>query len=379
MALRSAIKNGWKIVTVKSDTNADAPLGDSTVLQIYMDDSETPTSYSLDQETAFESQTAQSKNITLRTVYNCWITRDLSISDYIAACDETGVVHLKFLERSDLLAWLKSSSSQSEYIKADKSLAEPLSESTETFARLNLPTELSPETLEVLASEQKLLDQNTALHGSKSIDFTNVSSVCSSQILKKWRGQKSSQFQSVNESTRSSTSVSTHSNLAPLRPGKNMEPIIIISPSPSSIINMSNAKAFFEEGRFEPTVKSSSAPNLLRITKNLKSLGTVRFVVVDSTDMFKPHYWDRVVAVFVTGQLWQFRSYKWTDPNLLFQHVLGFALVYKGDQIPSTTRHWNAQIEQLDRSHRFRDREIAQRLWERIESAMILRGWPVLQ
>lgn len=29
---------------------------------------------------------------------------------------------------------------------------------------------------------------------------------------------------------------------------------------------------------------------------------------------------DRVVAVFTTGQLWQFKQYKWHDPKELFRH-----------------------------------------------------------
>jgi hypothetical protein len=29
---------------------------------------------------------------------------------------------------------------------------------------------------------------------------------------------------------------------------------------------------------------------------------------------------DRVLCVFTTGQAWQFKSYKWTDPRELFKH-----------------------------------------------------------
>jgi parafibromin len=44
---------------------------------------------------------------------------------------------------------------------------------------------------------------------------------------------------------------------------------------------------------------------------------------VDSTEAlskFGQDAWDRVVCVMTTGQAWQFKPYKWSDPKVLFQH-----------------------------------------------------------
>lgn len=48
-----------------------------------------------------------------------------------------------------------------------------------------------------------------------------------------------------------------------------------------------------------------------------------RYSVVDSTEAlakFGTDAWDRVVCVMTTGQAWQFRPYKWTEPKTLFHH-----------------------------------------------------------
>ena len=48
-----------------------------------------------------------------------------------------------------------------------------------------------------------------------------------------------------------------------------------------------------------------------------------RYFVVDSVEAlskFGNDAWDRVVAVLTTGQAWQFKPYKWSDPRTLFHH-----------------------------------------------------------
>ena len=48
-----------------------------------------------------------------------------------------------------------------------------------------------------------------------------------------------------------------------------------------------------------------------------------RYFVVDGVEAlakFGNDAWDRVVAVLTTGQAWQFKPYKWSDPRTLFHH-----------------------------------------------------------
>lgn len=103
----------------------------------------------------------------------------------------------------------------------------------------------------------------------------------------------------------------------------------------------------------------------------------IKFVVVSNVEKFfvKPEYWDRVVAVFTTGQEWQFKNYKVNQPNLLFQKVKGFYVNYSGDSVPSNVKNWNVQVISLDRNQRFKDRQISEFLWETIERFMLSRGY----
>lgn len=40
----------------------------------------------------------------------------------------------------------------------------------------------------------------------------------------------------------------------------------------------------------------------------------------DALTKFGSDAWDRVVCVMTTGQAWQFRPYKWSEPRTLFHH-----------------------------------------------------------
>jgi parafibromin len=179
---------------------------------------------------------------------------------------------------------------------------------------------------------------------------------------------------------------------------KRSDPIILLSPSASSLLRMSNIKTFLDTGLFVPpdhaTLSTQTTANLLHITRTMPSLGEkpFRFILVDSPEHFKPDYWSRVVAVFTTGQVWQFRGYKWREPQELFGHVLGVYVGEKGLPIPPEVKGWGssvksfavdrwderahgASVEQETRmSRRWRDRETVEEVWRSIEGYMRGRG-----
>ena len=157
---------------------------------------------------------------------------------------------------------------------------------------------------------------------------------------------------------------------------------------------MSNIKTFLDTGLFvpfdHPQLASFSAANLLHLTRTMKQISEkpFRFILVDSPEQFKPEYWSRVVAVFTTGQTWQFRGYRWREPQELFQHVLGIYVGEKGQPIPSDVKGWGSNVKTFgvdrwdERSHgasvdhearvarRWKDREIVEEVWRAIENYM---------
>src|SRR5690606_37106468 len=102
---------------------------------------------------------------------------------------------------------------------------------------------------------------------------------------------------------------------------------------------------------------SSGQNNLLKISRslpNVNAAGPTRFALYDSTSAFQPDFWARVVAVFTTGQAWQFKSYKWSTPSELFRNVRGFYIGWDGDDIPATVDSWKSGVAmfELDRHRR---------------------------
>ena len=91
-----------------------------------------------------------------------------------------------------------------------------------------------------------------------------------------------------------------------------------------------------------------------------------------------------MVAVFTTGQTWQFKSYKWQAAPDLFKNVLGIYVGWRGEDVPSTVRGWgrgvmSTQVEkwnpQQGSQGRWRDREVVEGVWGHIEESMRSKGW----
>lgn len=184
------------------------------------------------------------------------------------------------------------------------------------------------------------------------------------------------------------------STSTPTSTGKNRDPIILLSPSASSLITMHNVKTFLEDGKFiPPTIAAKEAgggrgPELLHISHKSPRLGgkSIRYVVVEGTEKFKPDYWDRVVCVFTTGllplfitvltvgQVWQFREYLYSQPRTLFQHAYGVFVAYSTDPPNPVQKEWNVTTIKVEPNKRHTDREVVRGFWDGLEKWMEMRG-----
>ena len=173
------------------------------------------------------------------------------------------------------------------------------------------------------------------------------------------------------------------------KPQRRPDPIILLSPSASSLLRLSNIKAFLEGGRYAPPDHNSSVSmlHLSRVMKDIDPARPMRFILVEGPEQFKPEYWNRVVAVFTTGQAWQFKNYRWSNPSELFRHVLGIYLGWRGDAPPESVRafgnrlvacsveKWRDPSAPGAESSRWRDREVVEGIWKAIEGNMRAKGW----
>lgn len=154
---------------------------------------------------------------------------------------------------------------------------------------------------------------------------------------------------------------------------------------------MSNIKSFLEGGTYTPPesslATSSSSASILHIARAIPSIDPsrpIRFIIVDTPEQFKPEYWSRVVAVFTTGQTWQFKNYKWQQPADLFRHTLGVHVGWRGEPVPDSVRGWGRGVMSVPldawnagagAGGRWRDREVVEAIWKGVEDNMRMKGW----
>ncbi|KAL9621284.1 MAG: hypothetical protein Q9160_004305 [Pyrenula sp. 1 TL-2023] len=376
------------------------------------------------------------------------------------------VRNLVFVERLDLITWLEGASEESEYITPlagvpdDGAAGAPDGKATTAAADIAsgaaggvgvAPSAgasgqtattaggvggvagrqmkiIDARLQEIYNGERKMGDRNTVLRGIKPTDFSHVRKTAEAFLGRHRRPPPSSstsrpggQTTASHRPASSTTSARAHSastmNLAPQKPltsssRQRQDPIILCSPSASSLLRLSNIKSFLDTGLFvppdHPTLASHTSTNMVQITRQMRSLDSnniqsssgrgTRFVIVDTPELFKPDYWSRVVAVFTTGQTWQFKSYKWREPVELFRHALGVYVGWEGEPVPKEVRGWGRGVVSFsvqrwdERVHakaigeggegagmavRWKDREVVEGVWASVEGSMRGRGWGV--
>ncbi|KFG83589.1 putative Pol II transcription elongation factor subunit Cdc73 [Metarhizium anisopliae] len=394
--LRKAISSSQPFIPSASDDPGaeECPLSQASHLQF----SAQGIALAIETPTRFISN---DKPVDLRSIYFAWLNRELAIPEYnasattlneqLAAAGSTGKVqNLGFIERLDLITWLEAASEESEYIKpvagdADAAAAAAIAAgtapatksgavSTAAQARAGKGT-MDPRLASVYDGERRMGDRNTVLRGIKPTDFSHVRKLAAPFIQKK--------AQAV-----SAPGAASSLSLNQKGPTRRPDPIILLSPSASSLLRMSNARSFLEDGKFVPPDASASTASMLHVQRVIRAIDPnrpLRFILVEGSEQFKPEYWNRVVAVFTTGQTWQFKNYKWSSPNELFKHTLGVFVGWRGEQAPESIRSWGHRVLStgVDRwrggdgadASRFRDKEVVEQIWKSIEMNMRSKGW----
>ncbi|KAI9821213.1 MAG: accessory factor associated with RNA polymerase II [Pycnora praestabilis] len=407
---QSIASNSPPIPTTSPDATAAADTDSDLAIATYLQFSEPAhDSFPLNTPTRFISS---DKPVDLRSIYFAWQKKDVAIPDYFASAEQLNeqlsargggggkVQHLVFVERLDLITWLEGASDESEYIKrleSEATTAEAAgSAQVASGAAGGIATvpsgaagarpgkTIDPRLAEIYNGERRMGDRNSILRGIKPTDFSHIRKTAETFL---GRGRHRSGHPSITPAIVPSPSLVS----LPKKHGRRPDPIILLSPSASSLLRMSNIKAFLDSGTYEPadsaSAGSSSTANILHISRLVPSIDPqrpLRFILVDTPEQFKPDYWSRVVAVFTTGQTWQFKSYKWQNPPDLFKNALGIYVGWRGEDVPATVRGWgrgvmSAHVEKWN-SHagtqgRWRDREVVEGIWGAIEESMRNRGW----
>lgn len=447
LALRRAIAAGnLPTATTSSELSTDNATEDLAKATHLYFQHPLPQSLALNTPTRFISSDSP---VDLRGIFFAYQKKDVAIPEYITSVQELNEVlkqkergegtpeekaqNLSFVERLDLITWLEGASDDSEYIKPLEGVAGVPSSAAQVQASANVASGatgvstapsgapapgaaagkagkvIDPRLQEIYNGERKLGDRNSVLRGIKQTDFSHVRKVAET-FLGRNRSRTSQYPPGAKPGAKPHAMVPAPSaGLSQPRKGssKTQDPIILLSPSASSLIRMSNVRSFLGDGVFVPPdhatlAMPSASSNILYINRPLgisdpssssRAVGSqsqsrkpTRFILVDSTANFKPDYWQRLVAVFTTGQTWQFKSYKWSSPPELFKHASGIYVGWRGEDTPREVRGWGRgvrsfAVERWDEkggvngAGRWRDREVVEGIWTAIEEGMKLRGW----
>ncbi|KOC09890.1 pol II transcription elongation factor subunit Cdc73 [Aspergillus flavus AF70] len=456
LALRRAIAAGSLPTPTTSsdpsDQNATDNLAKATHLFFR---NPSPQTIPLNAPTRFFT-TASDSAVDLRSIFFAWQKKDVAIPDYIASAQELNeslrqkerkegeqeeqVQNLVFVERLDLITWLEGASDESEYIKPlEGAAAAAASAVDQAQASANIASGaaggvsavpsgapgatapsggaqqgktakvVDPRLQEIYNGERKMGDRNSVLRGIKPTDFSHVRKTAET-FLGRNRSRTGQYPPGAKPGSKPQSIIPAPSaGLPQPRKGssKTQDPIILLSPSASSLIRMSNVRSFLQDGVFVPPdhpTLSMPSSNILYISRPLRILSDTsnatsravgsqtatrkptRFILVDSTANFRPDYWNRLVAVFTTGQTWQFKSYKWSSPPELFKHVTGIHVGWRGEGVPREVRGWGRGVQSfsverwdekggVNGAGRWRDREVVEGIWTAIEEGMKQRGW----
>ncbi|KAI0261798.1 RNA polymerase II accessory factor [Gloeopeniophorella convolvens] len=355
----------------------------------------------------------------LEAVYLAWLLRDAAGGEYMKQAREHGLPAGGFVsltERKSIVDWLKrtvatldsivpllesttppgspppsayrrlpvstSSTSRAQAATAPPSRSRPDSTAaTQPSKRRYIPDVTDVEVVKkIRQGEIELRDRNTVLRGIKPNNFSSVRSVYAAKLKTLKEAKKSGAVAPV---------------VAPLsdpkaqsRKQKNMYPIIMISSSPTSLITMYNVRRFLQESIFEPSAEArarasaegtTKAEDLIPIYRERTTIepggqaraSAQRYYVVDSVEAlnkFGADAWDRVVCVLTTGQAWQFRPYKWSEPRTLFHHVKGMHVSWVNDPPNPKIQDWNVTELKIDPHRRHVDKSTVAYFWKTLDT-----------
>ncbi|KZV86851.1 CDC73-domain-containing protein [Exidia glandulosa HHB12029] len=406
VALRDAIKNKAAITYLADD--APTPLLQSaTHISIPTTGTE-PLVVPKTTPSRFRKPSSDTEFYAIGAVLACWLFRDAGAAEYMRASREAGYAagFVSVTERKGIVDWLEGRRAQHDRLasfgRAEGSGTPPgspkRSAPTGAVTRPDAPVtpakrRYEPDKADVEAvkrirqTEVELRDRNTVLRGVKANNFTSVKNSVSDKLKKLKESSKPGQG-----AARDTAAPKPDPKMANKK--RTNYPIIIISSSPTSLITMHNVKKLLEESVFMTSDQAreqeggGKPEDVIAIYRKKTNIGPggkeitsrMRYFVVDSVEAlakFGGDPWDRVVCVMTTGQAWQFRPYKWSEPLQLFHNVKGFYVSWSNDPPNPKIKDWNVSEMKIDQYKRHVDKSVVAHFWQQLD-AWVAQNKPTL-
>lgn len=154
------------------------------------------------------------------------------------------------------------------------------------------------------------------------------------------------------------------------------KPIILLPKGMTAPVTMLNGYDFFANARFIPrdvmmknkAMQANSKKTTL--THKMPGVGLVEYELLDNPrKLTSREEWERVVAVIVLGQKWQFKDWpgKYSDPVQLFAKTFGFYIGMEGEIISADLEGWSCKRGILHRDKRGLDSVTNASFWNSVD------------
>ena len=194
----------------------------------------------------------------------------------------------------------------------------------------------------------------------------------------------------ISSKTKPSSTKKSGTTFKPYLVGK--KPVIVVPKAMTAPLTLANAHEFLANARFVPrdvmvkTAKASSSPPPTTFTRTIKTSSgggaaaggsLLEYEIVDTPRKLgnNPREWERIVAVIVLGQAWQFKDWmqhpiSYNVPATLFDNVYGFYIAMEGDKIPQDVSGWAVTSAKLNRDKRGLDSVTYASFWNGLDEWM---------
>ncbi|KDQ18645.1 hypothetical protein BOTBODRAFT_104124 [Botryobasidium botryosum FD-172 SS1] len=404
LLLRNSIKSNSQITYENDDGSCDT-LSAATTLVLsdgFKIAKTTPTRFRKPTSQSTDPNANPEGFYTAEAILLTWLLRDAAAGDYMRQAREAGLAvgFVSVTDRKAVVDWLEEKTQTHErIITLESKCSTP--PSTPPLASRSLPQsgshpqgdstpQSSPEkrayvpdpkdatiVKKIRLSEVELRDRTTVLRGIKSNNFSSLRSTMVDKIKHLKEAPKQ-----------------PNPKLVAKKP-RNQHPIIIIPSSPTSLITMLNVRKFLEDSQFEASEEARARmasegiqklEDMIPVYRKRSYFGpngqetavsgqekSMRYFVVDGIEAlgkFGPDAWDRVVCVMTTGQAWQFKPYKWSDPRQLFHHVKGVYVTWTNSPANPNIRDWNVTELKIDPNRRHVDKSVVASFWRELDGWM---------
>ena len=148
---------------------------------------------------------------------------------------------------------------------------------------------------------------------------------------------------------------------------------ILVPPSVSALINLTNIESFLHQGEFHQASAAgfASRPKTVLLSSEHLVAPTFHTIkAIDDPSEVPENEWDKVLACIVIGKEWQFDGWfgkakgEQYPISFILNQIPAFYLCPNGELVPKSIMRWNASVVRVDKSKK--DVFTARLMWENV-------------